>query len=371
MIKISMGPRIVSGCTLDKYFSLEPEKKKHICTIAIKKTEDLINNLEALKKDSNIKKDHFAFYCDSFETVLLLDEHNLLHKTSDVYLIDDLENKDRSYIDTRLFKNDFRFTIPISYVMWNVNFEDKISYSSLMYNSKKADEFGDIVSNRREENNEFFDHKTILEIKRLAEMMSQVNNGNLSDIEKVLILSSFFQANMQYVLKHSTTVQGETFVVEAIEKELENYTVGSAETPLFDYYGICRSFADLTTLLGNNPYLNLDLRNVSGNSHAWNYIIIDGKCYYIDNTRAISRNAYRHPEALKAQGFDAKYLLFGQDDAEILEHEKIKTHMKQPLNKESIDRGLIEAMLDYFWQNELLAFDYSSVEPHFKSTISR
>lgn len=331
--------------------------------------------MEALKNDPNIKQDQFTFYCDSFETVLRLDEHNLLHKTSDVYLIDDLENKDRSYIDTRLFKNNFHFIIPVSYVMWNVNFKDKIKYSSFMLSINKGDEYGEYLVNKREINNDFFDHETILEVKRIAEMMNQVNNGNLSDIEKVLILSSFFQANMQYVLKHSTTVQGETFVVEATEKELENKTVGSAETPLFDYYGICRSFADLTTLLGNNPYLNLDLRNVSGfndhASHAWNYIIIDGKCYYIDNTRAISRNAYRHPEALKAQGFDTKYLLFGQDDAEALEHEKIKTHMKQSLNKESIDRGLIEAMLENFWNNELLAFDYSTVEPHFKSTISR
>ena len=129
--------------------------------------------METLKNDPNIKQDQFTFYCDSFETVLLLDEHNLLHKTSDVYLIDDLENKDRSYIDTRLFKNNFHFIIPVSYVMWNVNFKDKIKYSSFMLSINKGDEYGEYLVNKREINNDFFDHETILEVKRIVEVRDE------------------------------------------------------------------------------------------------------------------------------------------------------------------------------------------------------
>lgn len=44
------------------------------------------------------------------------------------------------------------------------------------------------------------------------------------------------------------------------------------------------AIANLTTLLLNNPIMNVNTRSVYGYSHAWNVIKIGSSQYYIDNT---------------------------------------------------------------------------------------
>ena len=368
MIKIVKTQK--KGVQLSNYFNLKKEDQEFIYNIHINSLAELINNLDKIKSDPNLNSKTITYYCDSFETLLVLDEHDLIADNSDVYLVDDFENKDRSYIDTNILKHKIRLRLPISYVMWNVKVGDKIYYYSKTTKTEdNSDEkYGNWLQASGEINHTSFSQETILEINRIAEMMSQVNNGNLTEVEKVIILSSFFQANMQFVKEINTTVLGETFVVKDDNNEISPCGIGSADVSLIDHYGVCRSFADLTTLLGNNPHMNLNIRNVSGHSHAWNYIIIGGDCYYIDNTRAVSRNDFRQENALKATSFDPKHLLFGTDDAVLLNHEKQQSFVHRPVNKNSIDLGLIEAILENFYNNNLMAFDYSSVEPHFKST---
>ena len=78
--------------------------------------------------------------------------------------------------------------------------------------------------------------------------------------------------------------------------------------------------ANTSTLLLNNPQMNMEVESVYGCSHVWNKVLIDGKYYYFDNTWSITRNENMSEEGLIALSFSKKYLCFGQKTATAIGH---------------------------------------------------
>ena len=82
-------------------------------------------------------------------------------------------------------------------------------------------------------------------------------------------------------------------------------------------YGIgqCQAIAKLTTLLLNNPRMNVNCRiaRTGGNGHSFNIVSLeDGQQYIIDNTWCITRNPNRHETYLRTKSFSDCNLLIGE-----------------------------------------------------------
>ena len=118
------------------------------------------------------------------------------------------------------------------------------------------------------------------------------------------------------------------YITDSNGLEIKNQ-VSFPQTVIFDKYGKCNGIAHATTLLMNNPQINVNMRSVYGGGHTWNVVEIDGKYYYVDNTWAITRNKDRYEESLKAKSFSDEYILFGQKTAAEIGH-----HVPDTLHKE-------------------------------------
>ena len=89
---------------------------------------------------------------------------------------------------------------------------------------------------------------------------------------------------------------------------------------MFNGFGVCEGIGKATSILLNNPEININANCVRSSSHLWNIVQIDGVWYYVDNTWAITRNPNQYEDALKAKEFTSQYLLFGTDMANNMGH---------------------------------------------------
>lgn len=281
-----------------------------------------------------------------YESALIINElknKNLITKDS-IYLLDDMELKDRSYIDTTLFKN-INLVIPNTYVMWNVKYDEKVYAYQYLYKNNLPG--SDVFSG-------YYDKETITEINRIASMIKDFSS-NLTDVEKIILVSNYLQMYGEYKNIDNNT--------KLTEEEL-----GNPKTLLLNNIGVCRTFSDATTLLLNNPYLRLNVRNVhsdlntKGEIHVWNTVLLDDKLYQIDNSRAVSRGDNKFDNKLKQTKFNIDYLLFGENYSRKINHEKISfnINLKYPLSLENFDKKYIETVIDYLNDTGLVNFNYNS-----------
>ena len=258
------------------------------------------DNLDTLKKViylCNITQ----INCLDYESALFLEKE--LDENIVLSLVDDYENKDRSYIDVTKFKNHVLY-IPLSYFMWNPNFDSTCNIHCLRY-----DLYTNMISMSGDKT---LTKDTLYKVKKI---ITDLNASNLSDIDKCLIVSNYLQSKVQYVSNNIITSSEQEYIIDAKKEDVVREKVSSINTVLDESYGLCIAIANTTTLLLNNPTFNINTRSLYGCSHVWNVVVINGKKYYMDNTWNITRNKDKVKEALKAKSFSDEYLLFGLDTA--------------------------------------------------------
>lgn len=301
----------------------------------------LTNNFDLLKKVIDLKE-IIQINCIDYESALFLEEN--LDNDIILSLVDDYENKDRSYIDVTKFTKHV-FYIPMSYFMWGVKFKDICNIHCLRI--KSYDTMSSI-------NGDNILYKDTLE--KIKEVLIEINSTDLTDLDKCILVSNYLQSKVQYVQDGFESYADKVYVIKASEEEVTREKVGSVQSIISENYGLCMAISNATTLLLNNPIFNVNIRSVYGDSHVWNVVTIDGKQYYIDNTWAITRNKNRMKEALKAISFSSEYLLFGKTTAMNIGHHNSQCYVNGELEqhdycKEDINEHIKILSKKYSFEN--------------------
>ena len=314
----------------------------------------LNNNLDLLKKVISILN-ITQINCLDYESAVFLEEN--LENTIDLNLVDDYQNKDRSYIDTTKFIRH-NFSIPLSYFMWGVKFKNSCNVRCLRYKEPV-----NMVSINGDE----ILYRSTLE--KLKEIIQSITEEQLSDLDKCILVSNYLQSKVQYVADGLKSHADKVYIIEAHEEQVTIEKVSSIESVINENYGLCMAIANTTTLLLNNPIMNINIRSVYGSSHIWNIIIIDGKQYYLDNTWAITRNKNRVEEALKALGFSDDYLLFGTSTANAIGYHNSLCYHSKEVEKDDYSKEDIKEHVKIL-SKKYSFIDYSK-KLRFKSKIEK
>lgn len=290
--------------------------------------DDLVQNIDLFKRILEVRKESVQINCADYESALLIER--VIDTPLCLALVDDYKNMDRSYIDTTLFKKH-KFSIPLSYVMWNPIINGSCNVSCLRI------EKNDYMTSNN--GNKTISKETIDKVK---EIVLKFKNIGSDDIEKCMIIANFLQENVQFVEGIESDCAGKTYIVEAPLDDVTSEKVGSVESVLFHNYGLCAAISNTSVLLLNNPIMNVNIRGVFGYGHQWNVINMNGQYYYIDNTWCITRNNSKVPGALKALDFSSEYLFFGNNMADAMGHHDSLCYSKGPIQENNLDKGVLE-----------------------------
>ena len=246
-----------------------------------------------------------------FESAVFVDKILKDKVMNESFLMDDSLRKDRGYIDLTALKN-ISLTIPLNYLMWGVKFNDSIQTYCFITNNTQANFLHPDSIN----GNKKLSYDNYVKIIKKLEELSKINPK--SDEEKVALISDYIQSCTQYIYGYESVSSHGTFITPDFPK---SYTEGGlVETVLNDNNGVCMGIANASTLLLNNPQMDVEVESVYGCNHVWNKVLIDGKYYYFDNTWSITRNENPSEEGLIALSFTKKYLFFGQKFANSIGH---------------------------------------------------
>lgn len=330
--------RIETISNVQNYSNLKNIKSEDYDKVEIVslKYQDIIADLDYFKyfllNFHNLKKIH----CDCYECLIIIND--LLSTETDILisLLDDGIQRDRSYINLERLDKLQNISLPISYVMWNINVRNEQPVSCYI------DGFRNICQAVSSNGNTLLKRETLLRIKDIVANLSGCSN--LTDIEKTLIISDYLQSKVKHVS----------------DEDLRELT-GLVETTLFKNYGLCMGIANATTLLSNNPIFDLNTRTIFGSGHAWNIQTMDGKDYYIDNTWNITRNPNKFEETLKAREFTTKYTLFGRDTAKIIGHHISESIILRKVNiaEKDYDQQELERVGLVLKRKKLINFNYT------------
>ena len=350
----------ITGKTTLKAFSIndllkEPsddELSKYSMQMVVS-TADISNHLEIFLRYAKKVDDYI---CKDYESAALINklmkEGKINNKT--IILLDDNELRDRSYIDLTEYSN---IMVPDTYVMWGVKHNNVIGAYTRLYHSGEGYGIHPIKH----------DDETINEVKRVASMISEFPE-DLTDVEKMILVSNYLQMYDQFIEGEESTVGDERYILDQVLENSKLLAEGKAiekllETPktaLMNHFGVCSTFAYASTLLLNNPWVHINTKTVAGPGHFWNAVQLDDKLYQVDNSRAISRGKNRMPEALRATKFNTEYLLFGQGTSRLMNHEQIynETILPTPLRENDFDRNYIDAAVEHLDDTGLVSFEY-------------
>lgn len=287
----------------------------------LKNNFDLFQRIVDLK---NIDK----FYSKDYKALIYIEENLKDYANIRLSLIDDFENRDRSYLEPRRFEKS-ELEIPFSYLMWNIDIEDRQKMSLYNY-----------ITNDKMWNSNSYDYVTLEELKRIKELVITLSEKykDLSDIEKTILISNYIQNTVQYVDDNNVSEASDgVYITDSNGIIVDGSKTGNAYNALFNGFGKCNAIAHATTILLNNPYMDVNVRGIYGNGHVWNVVEIDGKRYFVDNTWCITRNKDRYTESLKARSFSDDYLFFGTDTASRIGHHNLETYCPT-VQKDDMDR---------------------------------
>lgn len=249
-----------------------------------------------------------------FESVIFIDRilnGRIINKT---FLMDDSLRKDRGYIDLTSLKN-INLIIPLNYLMWGVKFNNSVETYCFLIKNPQLNYFNPTSLN----GNERLSYDDYVCIVRKIEELSKINPK--SDEEKVALISDYIQSCTQYIEGFESLSSQGTFITPDFPKYDEyRKKSGLIETVINNSNGVCMGIANASTLLLNNPQIDVETESVYGCSHVWNKVLIDGKYYYFDNTWSITRNENISEEGLIALSFTRRYLFFGQKSANAIGH---------------------------------------------------
>lgn len=280
-------------------------------TMCVSDVSVLESNFKILEKLIALKKVE-EIYSRSYSALCMIEKKLGFQSNLIMSLTDDFKNENRDYIEPNYFRKT-SLKIPISYIGWldNINENQRIS----MFTSKDGFSFS----------GNDYEYVCKNNIKILASFVNELDK-NLSDIEKVKLITNYIESNIKYLTNSALKRKGISM------KDISN-----AEFAFLKGFGICNSIGALTTLLLNNEKMNVNVRCVCSEDHVWNIVKVDNKWYYIDNTWGITRNenVIIHNGIYETKSFSSKYLFFGSDFAnEIKYHDAIT--MTPQIERENI-----------------------------------
>ncbi len=267
-------------------------------------TDFLFRVISLLQKNNS----KLEISCENYACLEIIDKYLKERMPLTIMLDDDFENRDRSYIDTRKF-DKFAVSLPLTYLMWNANFPNttQVNMFKLLNNLTPAN------------GNKTLSKDTLLQIKEIVLKLQEI--GAEDDLQKIILISNYLQRNVQYVSGTESEASDGIYIVSSpLSSDKLDTNAGLIETVINENYGLCMGIANTTTVLLNNPILNINVRSMFGCSHVWNIVKVNNTFYYMDNTWNITRNDNRLYEALKAKSFSHKYLLLGRKCSEEIGH---------------------------------------------------
>lgn len=318
-----------------------------VIAISIDDINELIKNQEFFKILTELG--HLAYiYTPSYEVALLAERLVPNKKDIKVTLIDDFQNKDRSYINLNEFRN-LTLVIPIAYATWGVKFTDEMEVYSII---KKIDDF--LIGLKSNKVCSKITHHNLNEIERIACVIA--NTPNLTELERLIVIANYIQEHCQFVEGPETEGPEGIFVVENPPEDIKAKAC-LFESVLFHGFGLCASIAEAMTLLCNNPFVNLNARNVYTNNHLFNTIQINGSYYYLDNTFNIACGNTL-PHAIKLKEFCSNYLLFGTETVDTLHH-SVNSFLAFKIEKRDFPREYLKANAEYLEDCGLIRLNYA------------
>lgn len=298
-----------------------------------------INKLKNMPNLSNITINSNDFNVGIYISELLRD----VDATKSFHLLDDFQNKDRSYIDyKKLARGTSLATIPNSYIQWGAKRKQlnlgfcKIENSAVI--DRDSADMGKMAS-----------EQALEEIQRIIDVFLEI--PNLTFVDKVVLVSNYLQQNVQFVEgKVSHAVDGK-YICE--DYSFEKYGgINSVDNVIFDHIGKCNCISRTMMLMLNNPKMNVNCRianwreGISGHAYCSVMDNETGELYCIDPTWCISRNPNRFPETLKASQFSDEYLLIGQDKLSTMTHHNTINVLPKPFATTGIDREQIQQSVE-------------------------
>ena len=262
--------------------------------------ETLVNNFDSFLRIIKIMmaEGFNTINVEDYRCVKFINDH--LSEPLDIVIniLDDYKVKNRNEI-VQAEIDKVKFTIPLSYIMWGIDFDSLMyvnltsyHHNALNYNGNKS--------------------ISLDTLKRIKDIISYLKSlGRFNNLQIIILVSNYLQRTTEYIAenvdKNGKYICKLDTPIAGIEDE-----VGLVETVLFKKFGLCTGIANTTTLLLNNPTFNIDARTLFNNNHAFNIVKYNGKYYFLDNTWAITRSPREFPKAIKPVEFNPKYLLYGK-----------------------------------------------------------
>ena len=281
---------------------------------------ELLNNVDLLRHILTVAPKS-EIMVEDYKSAEFLE--NLLKNDIPLCLVDDYQNRKRSYIDTTAFERH-KLIIPISYAMWGVKMHDKVNVNGARFiDMCMMSMNGDTYLTK-----DFIDN--VLDISESLKITD-------SEIGRILLVSNYLQSKVQFAKGIINITSDGTYKIKADPSLLTRELIGSAKTVINDNYGLCMGIANATTLLLNNPILDVNVRTVVSDCHAWNLVRHKNRLYYVDNTWNITRGI-KHENALKAKEFSTTYTLFGQDTLKNIDDHEALTHIGGIIEEKDYNR---------------------------------
>ena len=239
-----------------------------------------------------------SFMSPDFDRVRFINSSVSDHIFNPISLIDDGEMRDRSYIKKKDYFKFSRFGVPLSYTMWNPEFD---SYIYTYFASKNNGEPCDLP---------YVDK--VFWRKTLEQIHSDLDDlDDLGEFKNIYEVSDYIQGNIQYVGDNEVRIGDYDYVFSDSPTHKVVIDASKVGTVLDDRYGTCTGISAYTMLLLNNPKLKVNCRILYNGSHAWNFVYHDGSLYLSDNALNIISGDIS--DNLMSRSFNTKYVLFGHD----------------------------------------------------------
>ena len=239
-----------------------------------------------------------SFMSPDFDRVKFINSSVSDHIFNPISLIDDGEMRDRSYIKKKDYFKFSRFGVPLSYIMWNPEFD---SYIYTYFASKNNGEPCDLP---------YVDK--VFWRKTLEQIHSDLDDlDDLGEFKNIYEVSDYIQGNIQYVGDNEVRIGDYDYVFSDSPTHKVVIDASKVGTVLDDRYGTCTGISAYTMLLLNNPKLKVNCRILYNGSHAWNFVYHDGSLYLSDNALNIISGDIS--DNLMSRSFNTKYVLFGHD----------------------------------------------------------
>lgn len=309
-----------------------------------------LEKLKTLKQMPNLQ--FITINSDDFNIGIYMGElFKDLPLIKDFHLLDDFQDRDRSYIQAKAMPKGVRFrSIPNSYIQWGAN-KKNLNYGFQRINNVPVVQFDTADTTPSYPSDE-----ALAEIDRVISDFSKI--PNLSFIDKVVLVANYLQQNVQFVSgKVSHTIDGN---YECEGFSYEKYGgVDSVNNVIFDKIGKCNCISRTMMLMLNNPTMNVSCRiaNAPGHSYCSVYDDETGELYCIDPTWCISRNPNKFKDTLKASSFSDEFILIGQDKLSTMDFHNTSNVLPKQFAEKSIDRNLIRQSVEKL-QSYGISFDY-------------